>query len=385
MGGLLTDPSTVGVYGVSLTGTLFLIATWRLTAHLFGYCTGCGGTSGGGGRAEGLTMRRSFHSLLWIAMLFEMLGYAEMLGFRLSEDKNKSEKWGYCLLEVLGRCTFEFGAFSVATVLWFFTVKSSRAGQGVGTGTNEEHFQNFGKLYFLPFLVLLVFFALTTHSIFVAVDLVQGDDETLHDWKYNSSEHQRHLVAEGCWWAIHGVMVLTCGWLMYLRLLGLPSYRSLRASQKTPILTRMLVTLFSCAACYEMRAVMIFLARTSLDDDDPDAEDFENGHVWWICAMWVPTLVPSTLLLYAFRRLERRPSWIEGVPESTASAIPSPSPPDEIWKSFKRIIYDSNGEEDYSDDSSFDYTSYRSDDDFDDGIDTLLTPLQDPRHNESFS
>lgn len=64
MGGVLTEPVTVGFYGAILTGTLFLIATWRLTAHLFGYCTGCGG-SGGGGRAEGMTMRRSFHSLLW--------------------------------------------------------------------------------------------------------------------------------------------------------------------------------------------------------------------------------------------------------------------------------------------------------------------------------
>ena len=359
MGEVLTNQHTVGWYGIIGSGTLLLIATWRLTAHLWGWCPGVINRAAEGPRAEGWTMRRAFHLLLFIAMFLETLGYAEFIGLPLAASDEMSEKVGYGLLEIFGRCNFEFGAYSVATSLWFLTIKSSRAGQGIDSLSND-HFYQHGvcrKFYCLPATIVVAFLGLSIHSIIVFASLYNSDYDTLHDWKENSHLHKVHLVAEGCWWTIHGILVLFCAWLMYQRLLALPSYQDLAVTVKTNIVTRMLVTILTCAACYIVRGGMIILARVSLSDDDDD--DFENGGKWWIIAMWVPTLFPSILLLYAFRRIERGPSWIDGVSLETQEVLGDPKPPQLIWQEFKRILYDSNDE--VSESSPFDYETYNTD------------------------
>ena len=356
---ILTNEESVGWYGIILTGTFLLIAAWRLTAHLWGWHPGLFRATINGPRAEGWTMRRVFHLFLFCAMFFELLGYAEMVGMKLSTSDGTSPKVGYGFLEIFGRCLFEFGAFSIATVLWFLSIKSSRAGQGIGSASSNDHFyQNglFTKFYCLPATMCVAFLIMFIHSTIVIVNLTSDDSETLEDWKYNSKTHKYHLVGEGVFWTLHGILVLFCAWLMYRRLLGLSSYQQLSVAQKTPILTRMLVTMLSCAICYIMRGIMIFLARASLNRDD---EDYENGAKWWIAAMWVPTLFPSLLLLYTFRRIERGPSWIDGVDCETAELLPAPHPPALIWKQFRQAKNDSE-EGMGSIASSFDYKEYNN-------------------------
>ena len=55
MGELLTDPTTVGWYGIIGSGILLLIATWRLTAHMFGWCPGLINSSSTRQMAEGMS------------------------------------------------------------------------------------------------------------------------------------------------------------------------------------------------------------------------------------------------------------------------------------------------------------------------------------------
>ena len=371
MGEILTSTQTVGWYGIFLTGALLFISTWRLTAHLFGWCPGLIHQTANGPRAEGWTLRRAFHLLLFLAMFFEFLGYAEMVGMPLSTSDDNSEKVGYGFLEIFGRCFFEFGAFAIATILWFLTIKSSRAGQGIGgASSNDHHYQNgllCTKFYCFPATLCAAFLGMFIHSIVVIVNLTSDDTELLEDWKINSSVHKHHLTSEGCWWTIHGISLLFCVWLMYRRLLGLESFQQLSVSQKTAIVTRMLVTMLTCAICYIMRGIMIFLARASLTGDD---DDFESGAKWWILTMWIPTLFPSILLLYTFRRIERGPAWIDGVDIETAELLPAPHPPALIWRQFRQVKNDNDAMD--SVESSFDYRGYNTE--FED--DDILQPAE---------
>merc|ERR1719215_1951657 len=313
--------------------------------------------------AEGWTMRKVFHLLLFIAMFFNVLGYAQMIGLNISYSDTQSEKLGYAFIEIFGRCLFEFGAFSVATVLWFLTIKSSRAGQGIGgASSNDQQFYQQGllctKFYCLPATICIAFIGLSIHSVVVCGNILSSKYDSLEDWKYESNTHKKHLLSEGIFWILHGLTVFFCCKLMYARLLGLASYQQLPVSQKTPILTRMLVTMLTCASCYIMRGVMLLLARASLDTSE---DDYENGILWWTLAMLIPSVFPSILLFYPFRRLERGPFWIEGINSETAELLPAPVPPALIWKRFKRIKNDENDEDLGSNTSSYDYTAYNSD------------------------
>mmetsp|Transcript_34414 Transcript_34414/g.63262 ORF Transcript_34414/g.63262 Transcript_34414/m.63262 type:complete len:363 (+) Transcript_34414:32-1120(+) len=291
-----------GIVGLCITSLLWIIASWRLLYHYSGWCTTCCTKRTKEDedinhlRADGLTTKRLLHGLLWTAMVVEGVGYADMVG------TNSSNKLNYVLLDVIGRGILEFSTFVIGTVHWFNITSQARAGDK--------------KLAFtiFPAILMIITIAVTVSSTFEAVVLLNGGFETVHEFRSKSDVHKIQLLVESTGWGIHAVIVAICGKMVYERISSLPTFSQVRSQAKRNIITKMIIPMIFCSLCYLLRAGWMaadFISRII----NPETT-FESGVGWWVGNCWVPTFIPSIMLLYSIRKRDRAPGSIDGVPES---------------------------------------------------------------------
>jgi len=323
------------VIGLSLTATLWLVSSYRLASHFIGWTICKPRDFDQQGRlAEGI-MRRMFHILLWVSMLVELLGYLFYSDF-LNIGFYNEMKIGYALVSTFGKAIFEFNAFAVVTLYWFKSMAKARA------GLSER------KIVFRIYPALLLFASITlaSHSLVEIVDLfgTKNPYPRLIDFKKKSPIHRHQLVFGAFAWGLHGLLVIVCGVMMYKRLSKLPLYDDLQAMQKAPIMTRIMVPIALCSSCYIFRGVLLMLDYIKIrKHGDEEDVHFEEGPFWWIFAEWVPSMIPAYILLYALRKRDRTAVGFGGPGEAL---LPQPTPPEEVFRSFKHSIYNEFNESD---------------------------------------
>lgn len=113
-------------------------------------------------------------------------------------------------------------------------------------------------------------------------------------------------------WGIHAAVVIICGVMVYGRISSLPTFSQVRSEARRNIINKMIIPMVFCALSYALRAGYMaadFASRIV----NPDTT-FEAGVGWWVGNCWLPTLIPSTMLLYSIRKRDRDRG--DGVPET---------------------------------------------------------------------
>eukprot|EP00985_Skeletonema_marinoi_P008166 scaffold3636_cov88-Skeletonema_marinoi.AAC.4 len=326
-----------GIVGLCITGILWIIVSWRLLYHYSGWWSKCCKKKEQQGqeilveedeevvinhlRTDGFTMKRLLHIMLWITMIVQGVGYADMVGTDVSNKLN------YTLLDIVGRGILEFTTFVIGTIHWFNVTSKARA------GASEK------KVMFtlLPLILVFATVAVTVCSIFEAVVLLAGHSEDIHEFRSTSKIHRITLIVESSGWGIHAVVVSICGGMVYKRISSLPTFSQVRSRAKRNIITKMIIPIFFCALSYALRSAWMaadFASRILRPDST-----FESGLGWWIGNCWIPTIVPSMMLLYSIRKRDREPGMIDGVSETLLQRINAePQDYDDPFQSFHTLI-----------------------------------------------
>ncbi|KAL7498789.1 hypothetical protein ACHAWT_006685 [Skeletonema menzelii] len=325
-----------GIVGLCITGILWVIVSWRLLYHYSGLWNQCckkkeqhGQEILGGEedvvishlRTDGFTIKRLLHIMLWITMIVQGVGYADMVG------TNVSNKLNYTLLDIVGRGILEFTTFVIGTIHWFNVTSKARA------GASEKQVM----FILLPLILVFATVAVTVCSIFEAVVLLGGKSEDVHAFRSTSRIHRITLVVESSGWGIHAIVVSICGGMVYKRIASLPTFSQVRSRAKRNIITKMIIPIFFCALSYALRSAWMaadFASRILRPDST-----FESGLGWWIGNCWIPTIVPSMMLLYSIRKRDREPGMIDGVSETLLQRINAePRDYDDPFESFHTLI-----------------------------------------------
>jgi hypothetical protein len=278
-----------GVAGLCLSGGLLVLAVWRAIYHF---------------RSNNFswTSRRGFHVLFCVAMLVEALSYAELCDLvLLVKDKELSERLGYILLEVVGRSLLEVLTYSVVTALWLETV-----GRNVG--------RSMQNMLFLCGTILL------SSSMLQAADMVHSEEEVL--WIY-----KLHVFVEAGCWLLHCVAAIACCLLTTRKIVSLSVFPQSDCTTRTKILVKALLPMLLCATSYGVRSMWLYSFEVDSRTPTYSRESLE----WWVGFMWVPTLIPSLMLLYSTRKRD-----IES-DSATTPLLSPPGPPAEAFISFQRL------------------------------------------------
>ena len=300
-------------------------------------------------------------------MCIELVGYLMYSDF-LNMNFYFEMKLGYALVSTFGKAIFEFNAFAVVTLYWFKSMARARA-------VLSERKIVF-RIY--PALLVLSSITLASHSIVEIVDLFRAGPKNpyhrLIDFKKGSPIHRHQLLFGAFAWGLHGILVIVCGIMMYKRLSKLPLYSDLRATQKAPIMTRIMLPLVLCSMAYLFRATLLTIDYTRIVKHGQEEDvHFEEGPFWWICAEWLPSIIPACILLYALRKRDRVGIGLGGHGEAL---LPQPTPPEEVFQSFRHTIYNEFNEADglsfLVDGDVYDYGYAESEDDDEDEMKDIV-------------
>ncbi|GMI16571.1 hypothetical protein TrLO_g9767 [Triparma laevis f. longispina] len=271
---LSLSPAVVGAVGFPLYLTLSLLVLYRLLHHL---------------RLSGPTptLRKTFHILLLLNTTLETCSY---IPFTFLGGTTYT-KWSY-ILHLLS-VAFDLIAFSCVTVQWSrintFTV-------GFGNKILRK------RVSLIVALVLLVdiLFLLFTLSVCVTLSL---SSDSLSEWANKADSYKRLLICEPIALTLNASCVIIYGIKMVRRLLSLRTWSSLPSPTKLRILSQALGVMFTCAGCYLLRGGLCLAQYHELIGG---GEMIETDLIWWMGAIWVPTVVPSLLLLFSMRNLDRK-------------------------------------------------------------------------------
>ena len=333
-----------GIVGLCITGVLWVIVSWRLIYHYSGWWTKCcncftrekqqqpqqhgeeilaAEEEINHLRTDGFTMKRLLHTMLWTTMVVEGVGYADMLG------SNVQNKLNYLLLNVVGRGILEFTTYVIGTMHWFNVTSKARA------GASEKQV----LFTLLPLVLVLVTIGVTVCSIFEAVVLLASQSENIHEFRANSKIHRITLIVLSSGWGIHAIIVSICGGMVYRRIQSLPTFNQVRSRAKRNIITKMIIPIIFCALSYALRSG--WMAADYASRILSPNSTFETGLGWWVGNCWIPTIVPSMMLLYSIRKRDREPGSIDGVSEALLQRI-NGEPEDSIlsdpFRSFHTLI-----------------------------------------------
>jgi len=312
----------VGITGLALSGSLLLVTTWRTFFH----CWSC--FRRGERRSFAMfTPRRIFHSLLWLAMTVETVAYSDLAGLLpLSHDRAAADKLGYVLLEVFGRSICEFIAFSVVTLLWFETAIQARF-----RSRDEIN----ACLACLPKVLLGLI------CLLVCVSLIQAGDILLAGTPYQNGQYQgstlalrSHLLIEGLSWGFHALLAMLCGVITAKRILYLSTWSQSGIMTRLRLMVKALLPMILCALCYATRSIWLITQFTTMPVA-PTHSARRSNLGWWIGFVWIPTFLPSCMLLYSARKRDRLSTI--GDESYTSPLLPMPVPPAEAFISFRRF------------------------------------------------
>ena len=248
-------------------------------------------------------------------MSVECVAYADVAGLvPLSHNRAFATKLGYVLLEVIGRAIFEFLAFSVVTILWFNTA------QDVSTAERRIVLDS------LPGVLIATGLVLSIGSVWEAADMLTSSNEA--SWVFRG-----HILLEGLSWGIHAMIVAVCAILTAKRILRLSTLPQSDTWTRTAVLVKPLVPMALCCICYMVRAVWLVRLFVTMPKTSNLADRY--GVAYWVGFIWIPTMVPSTMLLYSARKLDPAPD--QGNDPLARPLLPTPVPPAEAFISFRRF------------------------------------------------
>mmetsp|Transcript_17537 Transcript_17537/g.25952 ORF Transcript_17537/g.25952 Transcript_17537/m.25952 type:complete len:359 (+) Transcript_17537:178-1254(+) len=255
-----------GAIGLCLSLFLLFLASWRALYH---FCSN-----------RSWINRRAFHGLFFLAMAVEALAYADLSGLiHLSSSSVVSARRGYILLELLGRSFLEVITYSVVTLIWLEAVRKSVGKWGRAS---------------LLFCVVLLFSA----CVFQAFEMSKIPEKELL-WVY-----QLHLLVEGFCWFLHGFAAVACSFWTTRQIVRLSVFPQIDRSQQIQLLVKALLPMVLCGVCYGLRA--IWLLSTLFQNRARTPTQERDSWSWWIGFEWLPTLIPSLMLLYSTRKRDEQ-------------------------------------------------------------------------------
>lgn len=283
VGGPVMTAKVAGIVGLCLTSSLWIIVSWRLLFHSKCWCYR-------EAVVDGVTIKRMLHGLLWATMVVEGVAYALMVG-----GTDTSHKVTYTLLDIIGFGILEYWTFVVGTAYWFNLIYTARS-------VGESKF----TLLIFPTILVIITLAVTVVSIFEAMDLWNGLYLSVSEFREQSRLYRIALLTESVGWGIHGALVVICGCMVHRRISSLPTISQVRSEARRNIMNKMIIPMVFCALSYFLRSG--FLAAdfaTHVINKSNNTGNFEAGVGWWIGYCWIPTLIPSIMLLYSIRKRDR--------------------------------------------------------------------------------
>ncbi|GMH59380.1 hypothetical protein TrRE_jg11471, partial [Triparma retinervis] len=257
-------PFTVGVLGFTMYAILTLVVAAR---------KGSGGI---------LTLRKTFHLSLFIYVALESISYIPMTF--LSETSYTPPYYACHLLAV----SFDVTAFSLVTVLWSRTVLNV---------TNKKYRWIYGLVGAVD-----VGFLVTSLSVIHDMSLHTPRSD-LNAWAESSGCYKLLLLLEPTTLTFNALCVIVYGSRMLHKLVSLRNWDSLPRAVQVRILTQTFFTMFSCAFCYLLRSTLLFLEYRRIQSDE---SLMPTSWMWWVGAIWIPQIVPSGLLLFTMRNLDKK-------------------------------------------------------------------------------
>jgi len=306
--------TAVGIAGTSISIIMVLITTWRLISHYSGhscpslFCSRSSSSSSTEQQpriVEGWTLKRGMHEALWISMVADLISYITILCGR--------KYGGMYLLQTVGRSFFEWWAMSLITISWLQRMAGARA------GASER------KIIFKIYPALLVCFGIT-----LVVFIIQAGVNLFVNGELNVPIVYM-TIAEAVAWGVHGIAAVHGSILRYRRLKNLPQWQSMKRRHRFGIAGNWFIVMGLTAFFFLLRSVVFAFSVIFRWDD--------NTLMYWICGIWLPTIIPSLLYLYILRRRDRVMSWIEGISDATY-LMPS-APPTEAFEAFRNTNWDS--------------------------------------------
>ena len=263
-------------------------------------------------------------------MTVEALAYADLARLiPFSQNRVMADKLGYVLLEVIGRSIFEFSAYTVVTVMWFKTAIQARFG-------NRDEVNIVLKC--LP--RALFWWAV----LLICASLIQATDILLHQASDADGQHhgsawalRSHLLIEGLAWGFHGCLAILCVAMTAKRIVQLSTWSQSGNLTRLRIMTKSLLPMTLCSLCYATRSICLVL-QVSAMPSTPTHSARRSHPAWWIVFVWIPTVVPSVMLLYSARK--RDPMSMRttmGDDANLSPLLPTPVPPAEAFISFQRF------------------------------------------------
>lgn len=232
-------------------------------------------------------------------MVADIIGYVIILCGR--------EYGGMYLLQCIGRSFFEWWSMSLITISWLQHMAGARAGA-------SERKMIF-KIY--PALLVCLGITLMVFSVQAAFNLFDNGELNI--------PIVYMTVVESVAWLVHGIAAVHGSILRYRRLRNLPQWQSMKRRHRFGIAGNWFIVMGLTAFFFILRSV-VFANSIIFHWED-------NTLMYWICGVWLPTIIPYLLYLYILRRRDRVMGWIEGISDATL-LMPS-APPEEAFMAFR--------------------------------------------------
>jgi hypothetical protein len=318
------------------------------------------------------TARRGFHILFSLAMIVEGISYADLCGVFLSSQQQpswRSERWGYILLELVGRSYLEVFSYMIVTLLWLEAIgirlgcsnwtETSRSATTEQASTTSNMLNLIGfrvSLYFPTIVWTMVITIVTLASLLQAISMVNSSP-TLegHFWIY-----QFHRLVETLCWIVHAATAMACVLWTAQKIQSLSHFSQLPPSSRWRLLAKTLLPMLVCALCYAIRATTLLWEEWKIILGTSNAiitTRSRKSLVWWIGFTWIPTLLPSIVLLYSTRKRDlpssngqrnrqrqrqRRRTYFRGNDSASDPLLVSPpGPPAEAFINFQQFDWES--------------------------------------------
>ena len=119
------------------------------------------------------------------------------------------------------------------------------------------------------------------------------------------------LLVESIGWGVHSLVVAMCGIIVYKRISSLPTIAQVRIEAQRRIIVKMIVPMILCSVSYGLRSGFL-AAGLAIRILSPETIPFEAGVGWWVGSCWLPTFIPSMMLLYSFRKRDKEAELMNG-------------------------------------------------------------------------
>lgn len=235
-----------------------------------------------------------FFSYYRLATTFEAIAYTDLAGIfpfiNTIMTRTVADKLVYICLDLLGRSIFEFISFTCITELWMQTALYA-------SPTQSKYLQS--SLLIQTLNRVLGAFAVLL-SISLCVFLLMDTNHDLYYIEHNDLVFRLQLLMETLCWIVAAILVCVAVRITYERIQQhFDTFPPSTTKERYKLLGYAIGPMILCCFCYLIRSM--FLACRLLWEKTWDVTT-RFGTTWWICFVWLPTLLVVTVALYSARR-----------------------------------------------------------------------------------